>query len=208
MATPPPFLPPGPTNLQATAIAGNRVTLTWTAPVGASPTGYVVEGGVGPGEVLGSLPTGSAAPTYTFDAPTGAFYVRVHALTASGRSAASNEIRILVNVPLPPSPPTGLLGLANDGNLALNWKAGAAGGSPTSFILDVSGALNLTMPIGAAETFAYAGVPPGTYTFAVRAENGSGTSAASTPVTLTFPDACPVRRRCRPTSPCRGRARS
>ncbi len=191
VVTPPPFVPPGPTNFQATAISGNRVTLTWTPPVGASPTGYVVEGGVGPGEVLGSLPTGSAAPTFTFDAPTGAFFVRVHALTASGRSAASNEIRILVNVPLPPSPPTGLLGLANGANLALNWKAGAAGGPPTSFILDVTGALTLTMPIGAADTFAYAGVPPGTYTFAVRAANGSGASTASTPVTLTFPNACP-----------------
>ena len=150
VATPPPSLPPDITNFQATAIAGNRVTLTWTAPVGASPTGYVVEGGVGPGEVLGSLPTGSAAPTLAFDAPSGTLYVRVHALTASGRSAASNEIRILVNLPQPPSPPTGLLGLANGANLALNWKAGAAGGPSTSFILDVSGALTLSMPIGAA----------------------------------------------------------
>ena len=34
-------------------------------------------------------------------------------------------------------------------------------------------------------------MPPGTYTFAVRAVNASGVSAATAPVTLTFPGVCP-----------------
>jgi predicted phage tail protein len=141
--------------------------------------------------VLGSLPTGSTATTFTFDAPTGAFYVRVHALTAAGRSGASNEIRIAVNLPQLPSPPTGLLGLANGANLALSWKTTSTGGPPTSHLLDVSGASTLSVPLPAGETFSFAGVPPGTYTFAVRAVNVTGASPPSPTVTLTFPSACP-----------------
>ena len=47
----------------------------------------------------------NADATFTFTAPTGSFYVRVHALNGAVRSAASNEIRIHVNVPAPPSAP-------------------------------------------------------------------------------------------------------
>ena len=194
-AAPLPTVSPGstPTNLRVAAISGNRVTLTWTAPTSASPTGYVVEGGVRAGEVLGSLPTGSTATTFSFDAPTGAFYVRVHALSASGRSAASNEIRIFVNTSLPqtPSAPTNLLGLADGSNLALSWKTASAGGAATSLVLDVSGALTTSVPVPPGETVSFASVPAGTYTIAVRAVNGTGTSAASSPVTLTFPSVCP-----------------
>ncbi len=132
-----------------------------------------------------------APRSYTFDAPTGAFYVRVHALTATGRSAASNEIRIFVNLPQVPSAPTGLLGLANGSNLALSWKTTSAGGPPTSHVLDVSGALTLSVPLPLGETFSFAGVPPGTYTLAVRAVNLTGASPPSSSVTLAFPSACP-----------------
>ncbi len=99
-----------PTFLTASSIAGNTVTLSWTPPTAFAPTGYVLEGGVSPGQVLASISTGSAAPSFTFTAPTGAFYVRIHALNAAARSGASNEIRIYVNVPQPPGTPTNLLG--------------------------------------------------------------------------------------------------
>ena len=58
-------------------------------------------------------------------------------------------------------------------------------------VLEVGGALTTSLALPPSETFAYAGVPPGTYTFAVRAVNEAGASAASPPVTLTFPSACP-----------------
>jgi hypothetical protein len=171
-------------------VAGNRVTLTWDAP-STAPTGYFVEGGVNPGEVLASLPVTGAPTSFTFDAPNGVFYVRLHSWTASGRSPASNEIRIFVNVPQPPSAPIGLLGLADGANLALSWQNPSTGGAPASIILDVSGAATLSMPLPANETFAFAGVPPGTYTFAVRAANAGGTSPPSAPITLSFPGSCP-----------------
>jgi hypothetical protein len=179
-----------PSNLRATAIDGNRVSLAWKQPASGPALSYVIEGGLTPGSVLGSLPTGSPATTFTFDAPTGVFYIRVHAITSSGRTAASNEIQIFVNVPQLPSPPTNLLGLANGSNLALSWTPGATGGAATSFILDVSGATTVSMPIGPAEMFQFPNVPAGTYTFRVRAQNAAGTSAASSSLTLTFPGVC------------------
>lgn len=179
-----------PTGLTVASVVGNRVTLDWNPPTTALATGYVLEGGVTPGQVLASVPTGSAATTLSFDAPTGAFFLRVHALTAAGRTAASNEVRAFVNVPRAPSAPTGLLGLTNGSTLGLSWKNTTSGGAPTSMLLDVSGAIAATLPIGPTEVFAFGSVPAGTYTFAVRAANATGASAASAPVTLTFPGAC------------------
>ncbi|HTM33713.1 MAG TPA: M64 family metallopeptidase [Vicinamibacterales bacterium] len=178
-----------PTFLTASSIAGNTVTLNWTPPTAFAATGYVLEGGVSPGQVLASLSTGSAAPSFTFTAPTGAFYVRIHALNGAARSGASNEIRIYVNVPQPPGTPTNLLGGAAGSTLSLAWQ-NAGGGAPSGIVLDVSGSLSTSVTLPAAESFSYAGVPPGTYTFSVRAVNGAGTSLPSTAVTLTFPGTC------------------
>jgi YVTN family beta-propeller protein len=190
VVTTPPPPPSPPSNLRAT-ITGNRVSLAWDPSPSDGLSGYAVEGGTTPSSVLATLPTGSTAPSFTFDAPSGAFYVRVRAVRGGQRSQPSNEIYILVNVPQPPSAPTALLGLANGSNLALSWKTASGGGTPTSLILDVSGTLAVSVAIAPGETFQYAGVPDGTYTFAVRAVNGTGTSAASSPVTLTFPSVCP-----------------
>ena len=98
--------------------------------------------------MLASIPTGSAAPTFTFAAPTGSFYVRMHALNGAFRSAASNEIRIHVNVPVAPSAPANLLGLVNGSTLALAWTNTYAGGAPTSLVLDVTGAIAASVPLG------------------------------------------------------------
>lgn len=179
-----------PSNLSVVSVVGNRATFRWSPPTTTPATGYVLEGGVVPGEVLGSLPTGNTATTFTVDLPTGAFYVRIHALTSSGRSAPTNEVRVFVNVPQPPATPTRLLGLANGSTLGLSWFNPPAGGPPASMILDVSGSASVSLPLPPGERFAFTGVPPGTYTFTVRAANGSGSSSASAPVTLTFPSAC------------------
>ena len=57
-------------------------------------------------------------------------------------------------------------------------------------ILDVSGAVSGSAPLGLTDTFSFAGVPAGTYALSVRATNATGSSVASTPVTLTFPTEC------------------
>ena len=180
-----------PTALLVSSLVGNQVTLRWNAPVGGLvPTGYVLEGGVNPGEVLASIPLGTTTPVHTFTAPNGAFYLRLHTVAGSSRSSASNEIRVFVNVPAPPSAPTNLLGVANGVSLGLAWRNTFAGGAPSSLVLDVTGSASASLPLGLSDAFSFNGIPPGTYTFALRATNAAGTSAPSNAVTLTFPTGC------------------
>lgn len=180
-----------PKGLYAASIVGNTVTLRWTPePLGPDATGFVLEGGINPGEVLASLPTGSPYPIFTFTAPTGAFYVRVHALEGVDRSGASNEIRIFVNVPQAPSAPADLVGLVNGSTIGLAWRNTFGGGAPTSVTLDVTGSIIGSIPLGLVDSFNFAGVPGGTYTLSVRASNASGGSGPSNAVTLSFPGPC------------------
>ena len=95
----------------------------------------------------------------------------------------------MCNVPVPPSPPANLRGLVVGNTLNLAWTPTFGGGVPTTVILDVAGAVNGSAPLGPTDTFSF-GVPAGTYTLSDRAVNASGSSASSTPVTLTFPGAC------------------
>ena len=167
------------------------MTFNWTPPAGGpAPTGYLIEGGVGPGSVAASLPTGSTFPGFSVVAPNGSFHVRVHTLSGASRSAPSNEIVIHVNVPVPPSAPTNLLGMVNGDTIALAWKNTFAGGPPANLVLDVTGSLATSIPLGASEGFQFAPVPAGTYTLSVRATNAAGSSPPSNSVTLTFPGAC------------------
>ncbi len=180
-----------PVALAVDNVVGNTVTLHWTPPPGGlAPTGYVVEGGIAPGEVLASMPTGSPGGRYTFIAPTGAFYLRVHTVSGGARSGASNEIRLFVNVPQPPSAPHPLLGLVNGSAAHLAWKPTFAGGAPTGYVLDVSGSGQTSMRLGAIDQAAFANVPPGTYTLVLRATNAAGVSPPTAPITLSLPRAC------------------
>ena len=75
-------------------------------------------------------------------------------------------------------------------SLWLTWKNTFAGGRPQAIVLDVTGGATTSFPLGFSEGFAYTGGPAGTYTLAVRATNDAGTSAASDPVSVTFPAVC------------------
>lgn len=178
-----------PTQFRVERVAGNLVTVRWMPPaVGPRPTSYVMEGGFVPGQVVAAVP--SPAPALTLMAPTGSFFLRVRALDGDTVSGVSNEIPLHVNTTVTPSAPSGLTGLVNNDVLALSWRLTYGGGEPTNVFLDVSGAINASVPIGAVDSFSLGGVPPGTYTFAVRSQNAGGVSTASNPVTLTFPGAC------------------
>jgi Tol biopolymer transport system component len=182
--------PVAPTDLVVDEIVGNVVTFRWTIPgFGPKPTNFVIEGGTAPGQVQAGLATGSVA-AFTAEVPAGAFYVRVHALHGEVRSAASNEIRIFVNVPIVPSAPAHLLDLVNGSTLSLVWTNTYAGGEPTSLVLDVTGTISTSLPLNLQDSFSLADVPPGTYTVALRAQNAAGSSPPSNAVTLTFPGPC------------------
>jgi len=171
-------------------VTGNQVTLRWSPPaVGPAPTGYLVEGGVTPGTTWGAIPVGPV-PYLSFAAPSGSFFVRVKSLDGGVVSAASNEVPLHVNVPVAPSAPGSLTGMANGSQLALSWKLTHGGGEPTDVILDVAGAVVTSLRLGPVESFTFPAVPPGSYTFSVRAANAAGTSASSATSSLTFPTGC------------------
>lgn len=181
-----------PTAFRASSVIGNQVTLRWVPPVvGPVATDFVVEGGVTPGQVLGAVAVGGPLPIVSFPAPTGAFYLRVHAVDGAGvRSGPSNEIQVFVNTPAVPTAPAALTAMANGNSLALSWGHTFAGGTPTGAQLDVTGAATASLPLSMAETLTLDTVPAGTYTFRVRATNAAGVGAPSAPVTVTLPASC------------------
>lgn len=183
--------PQPPTGLFASSIVGNTLTLRFTPPAtGPVPTGFILEGGVNPGEALASIPTGSTAPIFTIEAPGGAFYVRMRTVTAAGTSGPSNEIRVFVDVLTAPSAPTNLLATVSGSSLALAWRNTNGGGAPTTMILDVTGTFNGSLAIPLGDSGRFDGVPSGTYTLALRAANSAGSSTASNSVTIEVPGAC------------------
>jgi hypothetical protein len=181
-----------PVNLYVSALSGNTVTFRFTpSTLGPPATGFVLEGGLNPGEVLASIPTGSALPIYSVLAPNGSFYVRMIATRGTERSAPSNEIRVHVNVAVAPSAPDLFTSAVNGSSLLLSWRNTFGGGAATGLALDVTGAYTLTVPLGLAESFAVTGVPPGSYTLRLRALNAGGSSPATSPVTFAIPSPCP-----------------
>ncbi|MGE0814591.1 MAG: FG-GAP-like repeat-containing protein [Vicinamibacterales bacterium] len=182
--------PQPPASLTVTGVKGRSVSLTWTPPAsGPSPTGYIVQGGFHPGEVLGSLPTG-VITGLTLDAPPTVVYLRVRAVAGNDVSSPSAEVRVAVGEFEPPSAPAGLQGLADGTSVTLAWTNTYAGGTPARLWLEVSGAATTRVPLGLANAFAAGDVPLGTYTLQVVAENAAGRSAPSNPVTLAIPSAC------------------
>ncbi|MCA1585121.1 MAG: proprotein convertase P-domain-containing protein, partial [Acidobacteria bacterium] len=179
-----------PTALLASSIVGNQVTLRWTPPgAGLAPTSYVVEGGVNPGETLASLPTANASPILTFNAPTGAFYVRLRTLSGASLSGVSHEIRIFVNLSVAPSAPTLLQRVISGATLGLSWRNTFGGSGPTSLMLDVTGSATTSIPLGLSESASFSSVPAGTYNLSLRAVNAGGISTSSNIVTVTLPSA-------------------
>ena len=138
-----------PNGLHVSALSGNQVTFRFhPSTLGPAATGFVLEGGITPGQVLASVPTGSDVPIFSIVAPTGSFYVRVHAIQGVNHSAASNEIRVHVNVPVPPSAPDMFRATEYGDSVVLSWRNTFAGGQPASLMLDVGGAAAAQIPLG------------------------------------------------------------
>jgi len=182
---------PPPGALVVQSVEGNLVTLRWSPPpAGAIPTGYSVEGGVNPGEVLAAFPTGPN-PVYTFAAPAGSFYLRVHALYGPVKSAPSNEIHLDVNVPVRPSPPVNLVSAVDGSTVNLSWRNTFGGGAPRGVILEARlGATVFPFSLGLTETFVIGDVPAGTYTVRARTFNAAGSSDPSNEAVVTVPGVC------------------
>jgi Tol biopolymer transport system component len=188
-----PDTPLAPEALRVESVVGSRITLRWTAPgYGPPPTGFVLEGGTRPGEVLASISTGSTAPTYSFVAPRGSFFVTAVALNGSHRSAPSVAVVIHANELIPPSSPASLLAVVNGSALTLAWRNTYEGGIPMSLRLEVTGPVitPMTLPLAIGETLSFSDVPPGVYTVTLRALNAAGASPPSNAVSVIAPGPC------------------
>jgi uncharacterized protein (DUF1800 family) len=179
-----------PTGLSVTALSGTTVSIGWRAPLtGPAPAGYVLEGGVRPGEVLATIPIAGTTPAFTFQAPPGAYYVRLRSAAGGAMSRPSGEIRIYVGATSGPTAPRSLTAYGRGSSVVLNWRNTFGGGEPTGMTVDVTqnGARVSSIPLPVSTTWSYDTVPAGTFGFTVRATNASGTSGSSNSVTLTFP---------------------
>lgn len=177
----------GPPRGLRASILGGALTLTWAAPTGLPPDGYVVEAFSG-STSLGSFPV--AGPTLSVAVPAGSFEVRVRATRGGGTGSASSRVAVVAPAPATaPAAPTDLVATVVGRVLRLSWALG--GGNAESYVLEAgtsSGAANIaTLDTGTLDTDFVAPVPPGTYFLRVRARNTFGTSAPSNEVTFVVP---------------------
>ena len=82
----------GPPSGLASAGSDSVVEFSWNAPVSGLRTGYVIEGGTGPGlSDIGVVQVGDVTSLIT-NAPPGEYFSRIRAVNARSMSAPSNEI--------------------------------------------------------------------------------------------------------------------
>ena len=88
--------PNAPQDLTA-SVAGNLVTLNWSAPSGGCPaTAFSVHAGSTPGASNLAVANVGGTTAMTASAPDGAYFVRVLASNAFGGSPSSNEVLVTV----------------------------------------------------------------------------------------------------------------
>lgn len=85
---------PGAIEPVQASVAGHTVTLSWSPAAGA--TSYVITAGLAPGRHDFVIKTPDAVPSFTADAASGEYYVRVRALGDGGTGPASIERLIVV----------------------------------------------------------------------------------------------------------------
>lgn len=94
--TPSTSTPPAAPSGLVGSVAGNVVSLGWTA-AGGNATTYVLEGGTAPGlSNLGVLPLGSLDTGIAGAVPAGTYYFRMRAANPFGSGAPSNEVVVVV----------------------------------------------------------------------------------------------------------------
>ncbi|MGH9176087.1 MAG: fibronectin type III domain-containing protein, partial [Vicinamibacterales bacterium] len=190
--------PNPPQNLTAHA-SGHIVTLGWSPPAPATggdhpaagaAASYVVRAGSGTGlSNLADFDTGSLTTGLTASAPSGRYYVRVHARNAIGLSSPSNEVQFTLGPPActsPPAAPGPLAATVAGLSVTFTWGPAA---NATSYVLEAGAAAGgrglAVVNVGAAPTFR-ASAPAGVYYVRVRGSNACGVGPASNEVIVTL----------------------
>jgi len=178
----------------SSTVNGDSVRLSWSAPPTADRVlAYVIQAGGSPaGTDLASIQVDAGTTTFSAaGVPTGAYYVRVLAVTSHGVTLPSNEVLVVVGAfacSAAPSTPTALGAYVLGPDLFIGWTASQ--GQPTAYVLEagsssgLSNVANNELP-GPGTRYAAFGVPAGTYYLRIRARNACGTSAASNEVSAS-----------------------
>ena len=165
--------PSVPTGLVATAAGPTSVDLAWVAASGA--TTYTV--------LRNGAPAGSTTSTAYSDTaltPGATYTYSITATNTTGTSPSSTPVSITIPG-TSPTTPTGLVAVATGTRtIALTWTP--ADGATTYTVLRDGAAVATTATTGFTDTGLAAST---TYTYAITATNGAGTSPASDPATAT-----------------------
>ncbi len=176
-----------PTGLFVNLVTSNEIDLSWTASTGA--TGYSVKRS-SDGGATWSTPISAGSQTLYKDqtvAPSTAYVYEVIASNAGDSSPASApySVSTLAGVP---AAPTGLAGSSpSSAEIDISWTASA---SATGYAVQRSGdggqTWSMPLSVGTQTSYQDKTVAAGTsYQYEVIASNGSGSSPASAPFTIS-----------------------
>ena len=182
-----PAPPPAPSGLSATAVAHNRVDLSWTSSSGA--TSYKVERSTD-NQTFAALPGSVTTTTYSDTSVVGSttYWYRVKASNSAGDSASSTPASA-TTPPAPASPPAAPTGLTatsvGAAHVSLAWSAS---GGATSYVVERStNGTSFGQIAGNVTSTSYTDMSVSrqtTYYYRVRAVSSSGTSDPSNTISV------------------------
>lgn len=194
-----PTQPPGaPQNLSATATSPTSITLTWQAPTsGGAVASYRIQRKEGASGSFSNLATvftpnfsdNSASPSTTYT-----YQVRAENSAGNSPYTVSSPVTTPSGSPSAPGNPQNVLAWATSPTaVRVEWQAPASGGAVSSYVLErrlADG--SYSMVASNIQNLFYLDSTvsnPLTYTYRVRAVNGTGTSAGteSNPVPVPAP---------------------
>jgi fibronectin type 3 domain-containing protein len=189
-----PVAPPSPPTSLAAAGGNAQVSLTWTAPGGA--TSYnVYRGTTSGGESSTAIVMGISTTSYTDTAVTNGttYYYEVKAVNAGGASGYSNEAHATPQVAAP-SAPTNLTATPGNATVILSWTASSGATTYNAYRGTTAGGENSTAIATSISTTTYTDttvINGTTYYYKVAAVNAGGTSPYSNEASAT-PAAVPA----------------
>lgn len=181
---------PAPPTMNAPVVLGPNVTLSWSAVAGA--TSYRLAAGVSTGTTFFTTNVGNVTTLGVAAPAVGTYFVRVHAIDATGESVASNEVQVVVtSLFVPPAAPQNLTAFVNGTSALITWDLGSGGGTPTGLVLyagTTPGGSDVgTFPLTVGTQLSVPNVAASTYYLRLAAVNQGGSSPVSNEAMLVMP---------------------